>query len=103
MNKKTHLFIGNLKKLGLGVLHVTDGSTDCNLVLGGAFLREADDNTAILLHDGADQLTLGSNDGIMKLVGDVNCNLLDVSLKIMNENEHCGNIDPSTELHCKLF
>lgn len=103
MNKKTHLFIGNLKKLGLGVLHVTDGSTDCNLVLGGAFLREADDNTAILLHDGADQLTLGSNDGIMKLVGDVNCNLLDVSLKIMNENEHCGNIDPSIELHCKLF
>lgn len=103
MNKKTHLFIGNLKKLGLGVLHVTDGSADCNLVLGGAFLREADDNTAILLHDGADQLTLGSNDGIMKLVGDVNCNLLDVSLKIMNENEHCGNIDPSTELHCKLF
>lgn len=103
MNKRTHLFIGNLKKLGLGVLHVTDGSTDGNLVLGGAFLREADDNTAILFHNRADQLTLGSNDGIMKLVGDVNCNLLDVSLKIMNENEHCGNIDPSTELHCKLF
>lgn len=100
MNKKTHLFIGNLQKLGLGILHVTDGSTDCNLVLGGAFLREADDNTPILLHNGADQLTLGSNDGIMILVGDVNCNLLDVSLKIMHENENCANIDTSTELHC---
>lgn len=39
----------------------------------------------------------------MKFVGDVNCNFFDVSFKIVNENEYCGNIDLLIELYCKFF
>ena len=76
----TYQLIGLLRQLPLGLLHVVLGSPDGDLVALAALLREADEDTAALLHNGADQTALGADDGVVVMVRDVQTKFLNVRL-----------------------
>ena len=79
-----YLLIDKLQQLLLGIFHIILGATDGDFVAVVALGREADDDTAALIHDGANQATLGTNDGVVQTVGNLNGHLLHIGLQRTN-------------------
>lgn len=77
----THLLLGQLQQLFLGLLHLTGRPSDGHLVRAGAFRGEVDVDAAAVLHDGAHQAAFGADQRVVQLGRDGDLRLLDVGLK----------------------
>ena len=76
-----NLFIQKIKKLFLGLFNIVLRSTDEDLVTVTAFWWEFNADSTALIHDGANETTLGTNHGIVMLMWDVNFYLGDICLQ----------------------
>ena len=76
-----NLFIQKIKKLFLGLFNIVLRSTDEDLVTVTAFWWEFNADSTALIHDGANETTLGTNQSIVMLMWDVNFYLSDICLQ----------------------
>ena len=80
-NSDPNLFIQKIKKLFLGLFNIVLRSTDEDLVAVTALWREFDIDSTTLIHDGANESTLGTNHSIVMLMRDINFYLSDIRLQ----------------------
>lgn len=77
----THLLFSQLQQLFLGLLHLTSGPSDGDLVGAGALGGEMDVDAAAVIHDGAHEATLGADQRVVQLGGNGDLCLFNVGLE----------------------